>query len=111
MLTINDMWWSLEAQRCEGEYRNCARFIMMLNSLPKKVAEAAYFPNREKAPWHVQFNFGSQGVVNVWPHKRRYQFDGQSSTTDDPYWTNLNTSLRVAAARHYAATGKHHAAE
>lgn len=108
MLTIDDLWWRIDANLSQKEYRNCSRFVMMLNALPKKVAEAAYHPNKEKAPWHIQFNFGEAGIINVWPHKRRYQRENEPSVLDDAHWTNLGGMLRLAAARHFAQTGRYH---
>ena len=38
-----------------------------------------FFPNYEKAPWHVQVDFGGGIVMNFWPHQNKAQIQYERS--------------------------------
>lgn len=107
MLTLNDLWCGDEGDKRYDQRRaNCVEFHSFLQSLPEEVAEAAHQPNPKRAPWHVKFDFGFAGVMDVWPHKRQYQKDGAPAIKDFPRWSQLRVEVGCAAAHYRAVTGK-----
>ena len=70
-------WWNASAFDAEDQAHNCEIVAGVLRRFPDV---ETYFPNRAKAPWHVQARIpsatGEDIVLNFWPHKCKAQRDG-----------------------------------
>lgn len=90
VVRMADLYWNKETNK---GYTACALFTVAVKRLHKYGVDfVVHFPNKEKSPWHLQLIINAPSekdqartIVNVWPHKHKYQFDGQTSK-ESPLW-------------------------
>lgn len=89
MLKISDLYWNRKTNK---GYPECADFLVMLRKSP--YANEFYFPNWEKAPWHLQAKINGS-IIDVWPHKRKWRSDNSPAVEGKNAWVALGQFLEL----------------
>lgn len=89
-LKFKDLW-APKGAKGQKSYVARANFMTMMRCMPPQVK--ARQPSPEKAPWHVQIYVDRSpipgAIINVWPHRCKWQVDGEVAQVDNEDWSGL----------------------